>query len=423
LNIKITLLEKSKSLKKKFKYAYHINNVLTNIIDKDNYNLNFNKLVNELNLYQKENKIYFSYREIDLIPTLLLFIYTSKLNELCQEEKQRLDIEDEVSNKIKKLENEEINLEDFISNDADIINSADTVFEINNQLKELGSRSNETFKELNHVLESNKINLKDMLNSEYQVRIDSNMLIANIFGALKDFFELDDEKLFENVCLTEQKLNCDEVYSKMTTESKYLYRDRIVKLAKRYHMTEYDYVIKLMSKALDEKKHIGFYLLGNNHCEFNAFIYITFIIAISILSTYFLSAYFISNRILGFIILFIPVSQLYIKLVNYIVTNVVAPKPLPKLDYSKGIPSESATMVVIPTILNDPEKVKNMFDTLETYYLANKSSNLYFTLAGDPKSCDKESYYLDDNIIATGIKCANDLNKKYGQQNILFYLS
>ena len=50
------------------------------------------------------------------------------------------------------------------------------------------------------------------------------------------------------------------------------------------------------------------------------------------------------------------------------------------MDFSNGIDEDNTTMVVIPTIVKNKEKVAEMFKNLEVYYLANKSPNLYFTL-------------------------------------------
>ena len=49
---------------------------------------------------------------------------------------------------------------------------------------------------------------------------------------------------------------------------------------------------------------------------------------------------------------------------------------IPKLDMENGIPKKDTTMVVIPTILNNKEKAKELIEKLEVFYLANKSKNI-----------------------------------------------
>ena len=51
------------------------------------------------------------------------------------------------------------------------------------------------------------------------------------------------------------------------------------------------------------------------------------------------------------IISVIGASHLANALVNWIATLVVQPDFLPRMDYSKGIPPESRTLVVVPTLL------------------------------------------------------------------------
>ena len=94
-------------------------------------------------------------------------------------------------------------------------------------------------------------------------------------------------------------------------------------------------------------------------------------------------------------------------------------KPLPKMDYSKGIPKEQATMVVIPTIVKNKAKIDEIFEKLETYYLANKTDNLYFSLLGDCFGNDEAHHPMDAEIGEYGLKKSKELNKKYKKD--LFY--
>jgi len=117
--------------------------------------------------------------------------------------------------------------------------------------------------------------------------------------------------------------------------------------------------------------------------------------------------------IINIILLAIPISEIIIQLINYILSKCVKPKIIPKLDFSKGLPKEYSTFVVIPTIINSEDKVKELLKKLEVYYLANKSENLYFALLGDCTSSNYEKEKTDDEIIKAGLDIINELNKKY----------
>ena len=80
-------------------------------------------------------------------------------------------------------------------------------------------------------------------------------------------------------------------------------------------------------------------------------------------------------------LLLIPVSQLAIEVVNYLVTRLLPPRPLPKMDFEEtGIPDAFRTLVVVPMMLVDEETIRAEVEKLEIRYLANKEANLLFSL-------------------------------------------
>ena len=407
--------EITKSLKKYDRIFY----CLKEIVVRNNYNISFNLLVSELKNYQKQTKVFFSYYELLGVKNILLFLYTKRLADLCHEGYQNLVNREKVAKIIESREEKEIELSNFLSENISIQDEANYIFEINNQLKEVGAKSNRLFKELNELLEQKRISLKELINNEYQKSIDNDILISNIFGDLKEFFEFTEEDLFKKVSKTEKLLLEDEVYAKMTVESKQLYRNQLLKLSKKYHKDELTYLQELLDKADGQEYHVGFQLFPKKKNTFRVSLYILTIVIITIGISLLLSKYFISWRWLGFILLVIPVSQLFVQIFNQILIRFVPTYPLPKLDYSKGIPEESKTMVVIPTIVGSREKIKNMFDTLETFYLINKTDNLYFTLLGDVTASKQEVLDLDSDLASYGVECAEKLNKKYKKD--LFY--
>ena len=416
---KTNIIHDKKEITKSLKKYERIFYCLKEIVVRNNYNISFRILVNELKEYQKKTKICFSYPELVCIKNILLFLYTRRLAELCHEEYRNLVNKAKVSRIIQSREDKEIELSNFLSDDISILEEANYIFEINNQLKEIGAKSNRLFKELNELLEEKKVSLKEIINNEYQKSIDNDILISNIFGDLKEFFEFTEEDLFKKVSKTEKLLLEDEVYSKMTIESKRLYRSQLLKLAKKNHKDELTYLQELLDNADGSEYHIGFQLFPKRKNGMRVALYILTIFIVTILVSWILSSYFISWRWLGFLVLLVPVSQLFVQILNQILIRFVPTYPLPKLDYSKGIPDEAKTMVVIPTIIGSTEKIKNMFDTLETFYLMNRTDNLYFTLLGDVTASDQEVIELDSELSKFGCEYAAKLNKKYKKD--LFY--
>lgn len=416
---KTDILNNKKYIKKNLKNTSDLYYFLKHIVITNNYNISFNDLVSYLKKYQHENKITLSYKKITMIKTLLIFIYTEKLYGLCIDLKNKMLVQDKISKTIENVDKENISLNDLLGNNFDYINNQYYIYELNQQLNKLGRKSNSIFKEINEILKSKNISLKEIINEYYQEKVNNNILISNIFGDLKDFFEISDEMLFKNISFTEKLLLEDKIYKKMTVESKNLYREKITSLAKRKRCSEYDLLKDLSKKSNEEDKHIGFYLFKNKNYQVRTYIYLLFIFILTVSITLFLSKYFINLQVLGFLILLVPVNQLVIKIINSILLKIVPVTILPKMDYSASLPEDASTMVVIPTIISDTKKVKEMFDILETFYLINKSNNLYFTLLGDVSSSDKEVLDIDDEISSYGREIVDKLNKKYGKD--LFY--
>ena len=79
----------------------------------------------------------------------------------------------------------------------------------------------------------------------------------------------------------------------------------------------------------------------------------------------------------------IAASQTALAVVNLLVNVLVPPRTLPRLDFSKGIPSDHRTMVVIPTILTGAQDITDLVEGLEIRYLGNRDPNLWFALLTD----------------------------------------
>ena len=404
------ILNKKELLKNK-KILNENYELLSSIISKRNYNIDFKNLADELRRVQTETEKVLSYKEIELIVPTLVFIYVDCLNKLCHDEYRKLIDRDNISSIIKN--NDNLTLESFIKDDFDLNKMGYYIFEINSQLYKI-KNSTKLFKSLNTYLQEKELSLKNLINEEYQNRIDSNILITNIYNSILKISDFSIEDLYEKISKTEKLLLKDSVYKDMTKESKMLYRRRITKLAKKNGVCEYNYV-----KSIQDDKHIGFKLFKDERYTLKFVLYIVLILLLTSTICYFLSKYFIEYHIIGFIILFIPVSQLIIQFINQFLISFVPAKIIPKLDYSSGIPDDARTMVVIPTIVSNVEKIKEMFDTLESFYLVNKTDNLYFTLLGDVKAHTEKVADYDEEISRYGREYVQRLNNKYKKE--IFY--
>lgn len=419
-------LKRSYKDSKKFKYAktekVDMYKIIEDIFVEHNYDVNYRILVKELNNYQNKNEVYFDYQNINVIPSMVGMVIVKRLSELClvkrkkQEEKQRIrDMMKNIENKHAK--GEEINLKDYITINETIISNENYLEQLNSELQEYGVLANDIFKELNEELEKKHISIKEIVKKQHKESIENNILIANLFNELRMLSKIDNLTLINKISKTEELLEEDEIYPNMTIETKELYRSQITKDSK--NIGEYAYTEKLMKEAKKHNKHIGEILLKEPNFENRSRLYIVSAIIFTVLVSFLLSNYLFDNRLISFIILLAPISEVVLQIQNKILGYAYHCKPLPKMDYSKGIPKENATMVVIPTIVKNKAKIDEIFEKLESYYLANKTNNLYFSLLGDCFGNDKAEHHMDGEISEYGIKKASELNKKYKKQ--LFY--
>jgi len=153
---KKNVYENKKGISKKLSKCDDIYAVIKDIVESNEYNLNYKLLIKDINIYQKKENTYFSYKEISSISEILLFIYISKLYEICKESHKELIAKEEIENILSNI-SDNTNIDVFTNNKIDIVNDSNYIFEINNQLKKIGVKTNILFKEYNLLLEKNNI--------------------------------------------------------------------------------------------------------------------------------------------------------------------------------------------------------------------------------------------------------------------------
>ena len=326
------------------------------------------------------------------------------------------------------------------------------------RLKKYGRKAFAYLNILEEEVEKTGNDISEIVKKEHFDVAVKKVLVGNAIITLKNISRVNFLEIFESINGVEDILKQDpaQQYDKMDVDTKTYYRNKIQEISKKTKISEI-YIAKkcleLSKKAKekleindinDERKtHIGYYLIDkgrnelakelvnknirllSNETKVNYYIFgiwiITIILALTLsIGEYFLLAKHINNSILNtiytsviFLVSIIPIENIVTKITQYILSKIVKPKVIPKLDFQNGIPEEYATVVAIPTILNSKEKVKKLMEKLEVYYIANKSDNLYFTLLGDCTTENTENAPFDDEVIKEGIKQTKKLNEKY----------
>ncbi len=99
---------------------------------------------------------------------------------------------------------------------------------------------------------------------------------------------------------------------------------------------------------------------------------------------------------------------------QYMVTSILDPMPLPKLDFSQNVPAEYTTLVTVPTLLLNENQVRRLITDLEIRYLANRDRNLHFALLTDlADSVTKPREKDFDPLVKLATQLVDELNAKY----------
>jgi cyclic beta-1,2-glucan synthetase len=118
--------------------------------------------------------------------------------------------------------------------------------------------------------------------------------------------------------------------------------------------------------------------------------------------------------IIALLLALLPATQGAVDLINNSVTALLKAESLPKLDFSKGVPADATTFVVVPTLLLGEKQVRELCDELEARYLSNHDPNIHFGLLSDlpdaaARPLDEDRHPLVDLVV----HYINGLNEKY----------
>ncbi len=281
-------------------------------------------------------------------------------------------------------------------------------------------------------------------------------LVLTNLRSLRSMGTADWVSLTESLIVLDATLRKDPAgaYAAMDFESRELYRKRIALIAAHSDLTECEVAetaLLLAQECLRQpvdnpriqhrRIHVGYYLVNKGFAQLAArsayhapipdqirthirahadFYYITVIQSLTIIFIAALVAIPLPHAsvidiLIAAFLLILPASQSAVDLVNNIVMSVFDPYALPKLDFSKGIPPECATLVAVPTLLLHEKQVRELVNDLEVRYIANRDPNLHFALLTDlPDSVTKPRDKDFDPLVDLATRLINELNAKYG---------
>ena len=276
--------------------------------------------------------------------------------------------------------------------------------------------------------------------------------------SLREVGQISWKEILEPLILFDQALRKDPVgcYAEMDFESRDLYRRKLAAIAAQSDMTETqvaDEALALAREAQDRRyrdpriaqreSHIGYYLIGEGRevlsaragCKPNLLQRLRswlrrypdefFLPGIALLTCSFITAYllFVTPRdsslgliLVSMLLLLLPSSQGAVQVIDYIITALLPPDILPKLDFSKGVPADCMTLVAIPTLLMNEKQVRALVEDLEVRFLGNHDPNIHFAILSDlPDAYHRD--HEDSPLIDLCTSLVSELNEKYAGQD------
>ena len=421
---------------------------------------------NFLNAYQTKKVI--EMREIWTFPIMLkiaLVEYIRKVSErIIVAQYQKLKVESLVERLVKKVPTSKQKFSKYKNLQVDS-EATSYVEHLMYLLKKIGNDGVKFLEILEDEVKKVGTTVSNVIKVEHYDLTLKRVSIGNSITSIRRLARLNWSIIFENTNEIDNILKQDEWYEKLDYETKEEYRNIIQRIADKTQISEIYIANKLIElsnpkQILNSEKissiervsntekasniervsntksksnleaelksttreHIGVFLIGDRKAELYQVLGFKYKESKHKLVYYLLAIYLptliFSYALTGnlFWLAFIPVSEIFVSVINRIVSKKIIPQKLPRLE---KIDENVNTFVIVPTLLNSEDRVRKMMESLEVYYLANQSENLFFALLGDVSEVDKEVMDYDEAIMRVGQKEAEKLNKKYGKE--IFY--
>jgi cyclic beta-1,2-glucan glucanotransferase len=296
--------------------------------------------------------------------------------------------------------------------------------------------------------------IEQLVRSETQQQAADQVSISNTIGSLRHLGAMDWRVFVESMSLVEQVLreDSDGTYGRMDFATRDRYRHVVARLAKRSPFTESEVAraaiaLARQSAAMrgdrDHRAHVGYYLIDWGLPALEQAIAFRLSIIARVRRTIQRSAlFFYLGAIASMTALFASVpmvlaadagvggwrfaalgfmtvlgaSQLASALANWLSALLTTPHPLPRMDFSQGLPAPFRSLVVIPTLLTSEDRINQLLESLEVRFLGNRDDHLHFSLLTDFSDATQESLSEDEPLLRRARDGIEQLNARYASR-------
>ena len=410
----------------------------------------------EVLLKAYEDKKTLSMDEIWNINTFLRVALIENIREACEKiysaQLQKYKVENIIERLVENKSKDELQFKNIGEYKTKVIEQGEMKYPfieyMSYRLKQYGKKAYPFLNILEEQVNKMGTEISEVIKKEHFDIAVRKVSVGNCIISIKNINRINMIEIFEKINGVEEVLKKDpvNVYSKMDYKTRIYYRNKLKEISKKTKISEIYIARKCLELSSIEyeksnmdsnnkKAHVGYYLIADGEPKLLEILqnkkvprqnnmhkakkYITALAVVTIVLAGVYGLYIntqINNIVLSLILsilLLIPIETIFTQIAQYILGKTKNTKIIPKLDFRNGIPEQNATFVVIPTIIKNGKRVEELMHKLEVYYIANKSDNIYFALLGDCSTSSNEEEGFDEEVINTGKKMVDILNKKY----------
>lgn len=419
-------------------------------------------LVSFIKAYQSEQPL--SMSELWAAPMMLRIVLLEKISQICHQldlcYQQWPEAERTAALIVEAVNKGETEFQKIINSHVlgRLDNSPAFVEHLVQRLRKHGRKTAMVIAVIEQQIAERGTSLEKLITLEHQSQAVRQVSMGNSITSLRTIAAIDWNEIFESLSHVEEILRQDPSghYNQMDFKSRDYYRHAVEKISKFYDIPEIEVANKALSIAreaadssLNSVRHVGYYLisagrqilekqLGTRRKGLKAALsslkghpYLVYFCSIALITSVVMGLLLVYAQNQGVtapflllligLVLLIPVSDIAVNTVNFALSHIYSPTLLPKLELRGGITEASSTMVIIPTLLPNEQRVKELLNKLEVYYLANRENNLYFALVGDFKDGNAKDAICDRKIINTALEGVKELNRHYSMDRTIFY--
>ena len=403
-----------------------------------------------------EDKKTLSMDEIWNINTFLRVALIENIREACEKiysaQLQKYKVENIIERLVENKSKDELQFKNIGEYKTKVIEQGEMKYPfieyMSYRLKQYGKKAYPFLNILEEQVNKMGTEISEVIKKEHFDIAVRKVSVGNCIISIKNINRINMIEIFEKINGVEEILKKDpvNVYSKMDYKTRIYYRNKLKEISKKTKISEIYIARKCLELSSIEyeksnmdsnnkKAHVGYYLIADGEPKLLEILqnkkvprqnnmhkaqkYITALAVVTIVLAGVYGLYIntqINNIVLSLILsilLLIPIETIFTQIAQYILGKTKNTKIISKLDFRNGIPEQNATFVVIPTIIKNGKRVEELMHKLEVYYIANKSDNIYFALLGDCSTSSNEEEGFDEEVINTGKKMVDILNKKY----------